>query len=350
MNILTGYDMTNEELVLEYQRTENRDILEEICKRNKGLVGLAVKGFRRAYTNEGDFQASVIESDDLMQEGYIGLIYAVKKYDPEKGAFSTLALEYIQSYIIRFLRDKDIAVRVPVHRRTQVNKLRKFREAYYKEYGSQPEIEEISAFLGVSEEIAAKVIKAEIWLNMGSLNAASSIDPEHEREHEIMDTIPDERDPFEEVEAEMCNAKVWALVDTLKEGEAAVIRAHFKEGKSLAEIGENLLDGVTRERTRQIKDKALQSLRCKHRRELADLAQWYDIASSVSYNAVGIGSFNRTHTSATEKAAIMRLERAEKARKRARARDRLSEAGLIEREQDAYFRTVEGADPLPDLD
>ena len=346
MNILTGYDMTNEELVLEYQRTENRDILEEICKRNKGLVGLAVKGFRRAYTNEGDFQASVVESDDLMQEGYIGLIYAVKRYDPEKGAFSTLALEYIQSYIMRFLRDKDILVRVPVHRRTQVNKLQKFRGAYYKEYGSQPEIEEISAFLGVSEEIAAKVIKAEIWLNMASLNAANKADPEHE----IMDTIPDERDPFEEVEAEMCNAKVWALVDTLKEREAAVIRAYYKEGKSLAGLSEEILNGVTRERARQIKDKALQSLRCKHRRELADLAQWYDIASTVSYNAVGVDSFNRTHTSATEKAAIMRLERAEKARKRARARDRLSEAGLIEREQDAYFRTVEGADPLPGLD
>lgn len=338
--------MTNEELVMEYRKTGNEDALTEICRKNKGLVGLAVKGFRRAYTNERDFQASVIESDDLMQEGYIGLIHAVKKYDPEKGTFSTLALEYIQGYIMQFLRNKEIIVRVPVQRRTQLNKLRKFREAYYKKYDSQPEIEEISAFLGVSKGVAAEILKDEIWLNMGSLNAANEADPEHE----IMDTIPDERDPFEEVEAEMCNAKVWGLVDTLKEREAAVIRAHFKEGKSLSEIGEKLLNGVTRERTRQIKDKALQSLRCKHRRELADLAQWYDIASTASYNAVSVRSFNRAHTSATEKAAIMRLEHAEKARKRARARDRLSEAGLIGREQDAYFRTVEGADPLPDLD
>lgn len=329
--------MTNEELVLEYQRTGSGDVLSEICERNSGLVFMVVNDFRSVYEAESAGRAAVIESDDLKQDGFIGMIQAARNYEPDRGmSFSGVAVLYIRGAIMRALSDRGHVVRLPVYKRDQLNRLKKFKQSYIAEYGHKPRIDEISAFIGVSDEEVAELLKIEIRANVASLNQKLSDDQE---EGELCDTVPDSRDYIAESDDRMCDAMIWAAVDDLNELQAAVIRGCYQEEKTLREIGEEL--NISGDKVAQEKGKALKQLRDgMHRHELQELAKWYDIAANVSYKGVGTGSFMRTRTSATERAALIRTEHAEQARSRIKAHDRMQAAGLTGREQEEYFRML----------
>lgn len=330
--------MTNEKLVNEYRKTGSKEILTEICKKNKGLIGMIVKNLRPIYANESVKRASVIESDDLEQYGYIGLIKAVRYYDSDRGAnFSTVAVWWIRNEIYRGMNDQGHTIRIPANVREGIRKLQRFKQSFLLEYGFEPQICEMSAFLGVSEQAVEGLLKAEAQDQIGSLN--SPIRQDEDGEAEILDTVPDNHDYYEDLEESIftgqAKAALWPLVDdVLTEDQAAVIRGRFRDGKTRQEIGDEM--NLTRERVRQTEQVALKTLR--YRRAVRELARWYDVAAGVSYRSVGVGSFTRTRSSATERAALMRIDHAQEIRKAVKSRDRMDAAGLTRQEQDVLVR------------
>ncbi len=328
--------MTNEELVMEYRKTENEETLTEICRKNQGLIGMIVKNFRSVYEDENKTSASIIESDDLRQYGYIGLIKAVKVYDPDRGAnFATAAVWWIRQEILRSMDNNEHTIRMSVDTRNKLVKLQRFRRSFVNEYGFEPRIDEISAFLEVSRPVAERLLKVEAQGQIGSLNSPIK---DADGEYEVMDTVPDEHNHYEDLEEsifeDQARKELWASVDTLKEKESLILHERYQNGKTLQEIGDNL--GVTRERVRQIESESLKILR--HRRAIRELARWYNFADMVSYKSVSTRSFQNTHTSATERAAIMKLEHENMIRKAVKIRDRMDDAGLTRQEQDAVVR------------
>lgn len=329
--------MTNEKLVNEYRKTGSKEILTEICKKNKGLIGMIVKNLRPIYANESAKRASVIESDDLEQYGYIGLIKAVRYYDADRGAnFSTMAVWWIRNEIYRSMDDQGHTIRIPVNVREGIRKLQRFRQSFLLEYGFEPQIYEMSAFLGVSEQAVKGLLKAEAQDQIGSLNSPIK---DADGECEVMDTVPDDHNCYEDLEesifTDQAKAVLWPLVDNvLTEDQAAVIRGRFRDGKTRQEIGDEM--NLTRDRVRQTEQVALKTLR--YRRAVRELARWYDVAAGVSYRSVGVGSFTRTRSSATERAALMRIDHAQEIRKAVKARDRMDAAGLFRSEQDVLIR------------
>ena len=327
--------MTNEELVMEYRKTGNEDALTEICRKNQGLIGMIVKNFRSVYENENKTSASIIESDDLRQYGYIGLLKAVRIYDPDKGSFATIAVWWIRREIQRGIEEHEHRVHSSVNTWARIRKLKRFRRVYVNEYGFEPRIDEISAFLEVSRPVAERLLKVEAQDQIGSLNSPIK---DADGEYEVMDTVPDEHNHYEDLEQSMfedqARKELWASVDTLKEKESLILHERYQNGKTLQEIGDNL--GVTRERVRQIESESLKILR--HRRAIRELARWYNFADMVSYKSVSTRSFQNTHTSATERAAIMKLEHENMIRKAVKIRDRMDDAGLTRQEQDALVR------------
>ena len=328
--------MTNEELVMEYRKTGNEETLTEICRKNRGLIGMIVKNFRSVYENEGKTSASIIESDDLTQYGYIGLLKAVRVYDPDKGAnFSTAAVWWIRSEIQHSMAYNEHIIRLPISKQQMLIKLQRFRRSFVNEYGFEPRIDEISAFLEVSRPVAERLLKVEAQGQIGSLNSPIK---DADGEYEVMDTVPDEHNHYEDLEQsifeDQARKELWASVDTLKEKGSLILHERYQNGKTLQEIGDNL--GVTRERVRQIESESLKILR--HRRAIRELARWYNFADMVSYKSVSTRSFQNTHTSATERAAIMKLEHENMIRKAVKIRDRMDDAGLTRQEQDALVR------------
>ena len=327
--------MTNEELVMEYRKTGNEDALTEICRKNQGLIGMIVKNFRSVYENENKTSASIIESDDLMQYGYIGLLKAVRIYDPDKGSFANIAVWWIRQEILRSMDNNEHTIRMSADTRNKLVKLQRFRRSFVNEYGFEPRIDEISAFLEVSRPVAERLLKVEAQGQIGSLNSPIK---DADGEYEVMDTVPDEHNHYEDLEESMfedqARKELWASVDTLKEKESLILHERYQNGKTLQKIGDNL--GVTSERVRQIETKALKILR--HRRAIRELARWYNFADMVSYKSVSTRSFQNTHTSATERAAIMKLEHENMIRKAVKIRDRMDDAGLTRQEQDVLVR------------
>ena len=222
-------------------------------------------------------------------------------------------------------------IRLPISKQQMLIKLQRFRRSFVNEYGFEPRIDEISAFLEVSRPVAERLLKLEAADNVASLN---SLNKDMEDGHELIEIISDEHDYYEDLEQsifeDQARKELWASVDTLKEKESLILHERYQNGKTLQEIGDNL--GVTRERVRQIESESLKILR--HRRAIRELARWYNFADMVSYKS----SFQNTHTSATERAAIMKLEHENMIRKAVKIRDRMDDAGLTRQEQDAVVR------------
>ena len=338
--------MSNEELVSAYQKTGERVKLEEICERNERLIFMIVNDFRGIYAAESASRATVIESDDLKQDAYVGLIQAVKSYDPERGAaFSTVALLYIRGAILRGLSDRGHTIRIPVHKREQLNRLRKFRSSYLAEYARYPKIDEISAFLGVGGQEVEELLKIEIRANMESLNKVLSDDPDGS---ELCDFVPDSTNRIEEAEEtifrDQVKEKLWSTVDKLEEVSSSILHGYFQDEKTLKEIAEGL--NLPMWKTADLKEKALKQLRKgSFWRDISELAKGYEIADGVSYRGVGVGTFQRTGMSATERAAFIRLESSETARnsvlESTAKHEKFKRAGLTWNQRNVYLDMID---------
>jgi RNA polymerase primary sigma factor len=224
--------------------------MQELAKRNlRFVISVAKK-----YQNRG------LPLTDLIGEGNVGLLTAARKFDPDQGVkFISYAVWWIRQAILASLARQGRTVRVPLNRTADLSKIVKTAEALRQELRREPTPEEISSATGLSLE----VVQSLAALNTGEVRLDAPLDPDGDRaliERFIAEDLPDTEEKTME---RFLSDEVEDALKALPPRDAKVLKLYFGldggREHTLEEIGGML--GVTRERVRQLRDRALKRLR-----------------------------------------------------------------------------------------
>jgi RNA polymerase primary sigma factor len=209
-----------------------------------------------------DYQLLGMPLLDLISEGNIGLMKAVDRFDPGKGAkFSTYGAQWIKQAIRRVLSNQSREIRLPIPILQQISHLGEASARLRGSLGREPSDEELA------EDLATDVKHVRHWRASAAIRPTSLDTPLNgdDENNRVADVVADEHaaTPYDQLEQKTDQALVRRIVATLNPREQSILRQRFGldggEEKTLAEVGEEF--GVTRERIRQIQLEALQKLR-----------------------------------------------------------------------------------------
>jgi RNA polymerase primary sigma factor len=231
-------------------RTGDHESLEKLTKANLRFVVSVAK----QYQNQG------LSLADLINEGNIGLIKAAKRFDETRGfKFISYAVWWIRQAILQALAEQSRIVRLPLNRVGTLHKIGKVSSSLEQEFGREPSPEEIATHLDLSEIEVSDTLK--ISNSHLSLDAPFSTS----EDNSLIDVLEDEYQPSpdEALLGESLRVEIEKALETLTPREAEVINLYFglnqEKALTLEEIGARF--NLTRERVRQIKEKAIRRLR-----------------------------------------------------------------------------------------
>lgn len=293
--------MTNEQLAIRIKAgIDIADNMLALWQQNRGFIHKIVNQYK-AYA----------DAEDLEQEGYLGLSAAVEHYNSDEGVtFLHYASFWIKQYMSRYIKSNG-TIRLPEFMQGRIREYNKMVQKWQQNYHRKPTDGEICHFLDLSWEMLENLKKAVQMAKIGSLDVPIGED----EDCSLYDLIPGSMDEEEQVESivlekvqkeELC-AVVWPLVDSLTDDQAKTIRARYQDNMTFREIAED--QGVSEEMARQRERQGLRELRKPSKSKLLrpflpDDNRIY----SMGLQGNGVGSFNRTWTSSTERAALQELE------------------------------------------
>jgi RNA polymerase primary sigma factor len=231
-------------------RDGDEDAIQKLVRANlRFVISVAKK-----YQNRG---VSLI---DLIQEGNVGLVTAARKFDVEQGVkFISYAVWWIRQAILAALANQGRAVRVPLNRASDLARIFRERERLKQELGRDPNIEEVAAAAALTPEIVTSLQT----LNAAEIRLDAPIGDSDDSQLVERFMSDEAQEPEEAVEERLLAEQIDRALDTLTPRDARVVRLYFGldggREHTLEEIG-NML-GVTRERVRQLRDRALKRLR-----------------------------------------------------------------------------------------
>lgn len=265
----------NISMIADYQKDGQEELFDQIVRNNIRLIESIAGSYSKKIGHQMEF-------DDLVQEGILGLMKAIKKFDPENGyQFSTYATWWIRQSITRAIVDKGYIIRVPVHMYETINKVLKIERQSILKF-NKIDIEWVTQQLDMNLVQYLEVKKIDYqFLHLASLDTIVSQEDEDTSLIDFIETRPhsgaeDVSEALQDPELLVMKADqkrmLLELMDSLKDREKDVLfyRFGFNEGepKTLEEIGQ--IYKVTRERIRQIESKALKKLREKIRKKEFD--------------------------------------------------------------------------------
>lgn len=266
--IFTNYNVkqSNEILCVEIQKGSQQAITD-LCVKNKNLVYKYVKNYKKVYQN-------LLDEDDLLQIGMMGMITAAKKFDISLGyQFSTYAIWWIKQSITRAICDEGFIIRIPVHKMEQIISVFR-RDQQLALVNNNPH--ERKQIIAKEKNISIEEVEELFALRKNFLNISSLDMPIGEDgDTSILDIIDDKSENHIEdiIYSDILKDAINVAMSDLKDKEKDVINRRYGlngyDTQTLEEIGQ--IYGVTRERIRQIEDKAIRKLRAPWRnKEIKD--------------------------------------------------------------------------------
>ena len=265
--------MTNEQLVtLIKNGIDVPENMLSLWEQNRGFIAkIACK-----YQGYEDIE-------DLKQQGYIGLCNAVEGYRPEeKIPFINYAAFWIKHSMTRYIEECGAVVRILTHEQIRQRKYKKLLYAFELQTGREPTDWEVCHCMQISHKVLEEMKNNARMGSVGSLDSSINEDGDSTLGDMVAGNADVEGAVLDKVEKEELKHVIWPVVDSLPGNQPYIIRAIFQEGKTLKAAGEKI--GVSVERARQIRNRAIRELRKPCRREkLAALKIYEEITGHVLY-------------------------------------------------------------------